>query len=168
MKTVILWLGFLGCLLAGMLQSDISIGVVLQPVAAVMVLLPVALYLLVIQGASVTAFVDRVAANRCTADDRHCLDTAASLGFLFGVVGMIVGFIKVMANLSNTAGLGAGIAVSVISALYGAIPAILLLPCYPKTDNPPKTAGKAAGYLMICLAVACGGNLMTVLYCLKA
>ena len=168
MKTAALWLGFLGSVLTGLILNGVAPAVLFQPAAAVMVLLPVGFYLLYSQGGSIIAFLGRVINNRCEPEDATCLDTAVSLGFLFGIIGMITGFVKVMANLSNTAELGSGIAVSVISAVYGAVPALLLLPCRPKTETSVnKAAAASAGYLLFCFAGTYGCNLMTTLYAMK-
>ena len=152
MKTVLLWLGFALCVIFGVLLCGLSVTMLLQPTAALIVLVPVALYLLYSFEAGIFRFFGRVLRREIGAEDCLVLETASTLGFLFGIFGMVIGFVMVMSRLSDPAKLGAGVAVSVISLLYGAIPAIMLLPLRPpvrKSSVGDTTTGKSAGFMIV-------------------
>lgn len=165
MKTVLLWIGFVLCIAGGMLLQGISPGVLLQPTAALIVLLPVLLYLAYSHGSDLPGFALRIFRQEQTDTDQATLDTAVSLGFVFGAISMVAGMIMTMANLSDSSKLGAGIAVSFISAIYGAIPAVLLLPLRRNVTSAKNSMVKAATYTTV-TAFMLVVNVMTVLYAL--
>ena len=165
MKTILLWIGFAGCIVGGAALQGIHAGVFLQPTAALIVLLPVLLYLLYSLGGDLPGLLSRACQQKLTESDLATLDTAVSLGFVFGVIGMVTGMIATMANLSDSAQLGAGIALSFVSAIYGALPAVLLLPVRAGA-NPTSKGGVAAGAFMAFTAVMLAANVMTVVYAL--
>ncbi len=115
MKTTLLLGGFLLCIMSGVMLSGLTIGVFLQPAAALMVLLPVAFYLLYSYGSGVGRFLRRAVCQELEADDSPVIDTACTLGFMFGIFAMIVGFAVTMGNLPDSSKLGSGIAISIIS-----------------------------------------------------
>lgn len=165
MKIVLLWIGFMLCIAGGMLLQGISLGVLLQPTAALIVLLPVLLYLLYCHGSGLPGFVSRLFQLELQETDLATLDTAVSLGFVFGAISMVSGMVMTMANLSDSSKLGAGIAVSFISAIYGAIPAVLLMPLRNNSKSAKNSSIKAGGYMAV-TAFMLATNVMTVLYAL--
>lgn len=165
MEIVLLWIGFVLCIAGGMLLQGISPGVLLQPTAALIVLLPVLLYLLYYHGSGLPGFVSRLFKQELQETDLATLDTAVSLGFVFGAISMVSGMVMTMANLSDSGKLGAGIAVSFISAIYGAIPAVLLLPLRNNSKSTKNSSIKAGAYMAV-TAFMLATNVMTVLYAL--
>lgn len=169
MKTILLWLSFAVCVVAGILLSGLSVSMLLQPTAGLIVLVPVALYLLYSLGSGLRPFLGRSLRQELTEDDNRIIGTACSLGYLFAVIGMVIGFVMVMSNLSNPAQIGPGIATSVVSILYGAVPSIMLLPLRSPSRHSSGIAGisqKAAGFMVIAFFMMTT-DLFVVLYALR-
>lgn len=169
MKTVLLWLGFAVCIMSGLLLAGLPVKVLLQPTAAVIVLVPVVLYLLYSYGSGVGPFLGRAVRQDLQEDDSLIIETASALGFLFGIIGMVVGFVMVMSNISDASKLGAGIAASIISIFYGAVPSIVLLPLRTPARNKlcgSDTTQKAAGFLVISFFMMTT-DLFVVLYAMR-
>lgn len=169
MKTVLLWLGFAVCIASGLLLAGLTVKVLLQPTSALIVLVPVALYLLYSYGAGLGQFLGRAVRQEIQEDDCRVIETACALGFLFGIIGMVIGFVMVMSNLSDASKLGAGIAASVISIFYGAVPSLFLLPLRtPALKNfcGSSMTRKAAGFMMIAFFMMTT-DLFVVLYAMR-
>ena len=149
MKTIVFWVGTLSAVILG----DILIGghavAKLQLTSAVTVFAPVFFFLWYSLGLKgLSKFGRRLLRGEPNENDISVMDRASSLGFLLGFVGAMFGIIHVMENLTDSSRLGAGIALAYISLLYGAIPAILLLPlCASKPKK--STAIKAGGYSVV-------------------
>ena len=52
---------------------------------------------------------------------KKILDAAGSMAPAFGMVGTLIGLVKMLANLSDPSGIGAGMAVALLTTLYGAM-----------------------------------------------
>ncbi|WP_265551335.1 MotA/TolQ/ExbB proton channel family protein [Trichlorobacter lovleyi] len=165
MKIILLWVCFGLCIIGGMVLQGISVGVLLQPAAMVIILLPVLVYLLYSYGSGLPSFTARLLKQELLDTDQAVLDTVISLGFVFGTISMVAGMVMTMANLSDSSKLGAGIAMSFISAIYGATPAVLLLPLRSNATPAGNNAAKAGGYMAV-TAFMLAANVMTVLYAL--
>lgn len=169
MKTVLLWIGFVICIASGLLLAGLSVKVLLQPTSAIIVLVPVALYLLYSYGAGVGQFFGRAVRQEIQEDDCRVIETASALGFLFGIIGFVIGFVMVMSNISDTSKLGAGIAMSVVSIFYGAVPSIMLLPLRTsagKASGGDGIARKAAGFMVVAFCMMMT-DLFVVLYAMR-
>lgn len=165
MKIIVLWICFGLCIIGGMALQGISVGVLLQPSAMVMVVLPVVVYLLYSYGSGLPGFAARLLKQELLDTDQAVLDTVISLGFVFGAISMVAGMVMTMANLSDSSKLGAGIALSFISAIYGATPAVLLLPLRSSATPAGNNVTKA-GAFMAMVAFMLAANVMSVLYAL--
>jgi len=151
MKVLFLWCSTLGLVVLGQILEGGHVGSVMQGTAAILVLGPILVYLFYAYGLKgFFSFFKRVLSSSVTVEDSPIIDTTATLGFLFAGVASVMGLIHVMENLADTSKLGAGIAVAFVSVIYGALPAILLLPIknhmHGKAVGSSEMLKKAAGF----------------------
>ena len=66
---------------------------------------------------------------------KKILDSAGAMAPAFGMVGTLIGLVKMLANLSDPSGIGAGMAVALLTTLYGAMAAnMVAIPLAGKLD----------------------------------
>jgi chemotaxis protein MotA len=66
---------------------------------------------------------------------KKMMETMASFAPAFGMLGTLVGLVQMLANLSDPSGIGAGMAVALLTTLYGAVLAnMVFLPFAAKLD----------------------------------
>jgi len=159
MKTILLWVTTVGLVVFGQILEGGHVGSVMQPTAGILVFGPVLTYIFYAYGVrGFFSFFKRVIISKVTTEDSPIIDTIVTLGFLFAGVACVIGLIHVMENLADTSRLGAGIALAFVSVIYGALPAILLLPvknhvhgkAAGSSDMLKKSAGfTAASFMML-------------------
>jgi chemotaxis protein MotA len=70
---------------------------------------------------------------------KKMLDTMATYGPAFGMIGTLVGLVQMLANLSDPSSIGAGMAVALLTTFYGAVAAnVVFMPLSTKLDARAK------------------------------
>ena len=163
------------CVGLGIYLEGGSIRTFISLTPAMFVFAPVFIYMLFSHGLSgFPDFLRRAAALKLNEKDCASIDVAVTLGFLFATMGTISGMAHVFAYLDDPSTIGAGVSAAMMSAFYGVIPAILLLPLKPlKSEKSAQARStrsshikKAAGFMVATLFLS-AGSLMTVLYVVK-
>jgi len=73
------------------------------------------------------------------ATGKKMLDTMATYGPAFGMIGTLVGLVQMLANLSDPSSIGAGMAVALLTTFYGAVAAnVVFMPLSSKLDARAK------------------------------
>ena len=66
---------------------------------------------------------------------KKMMDSAATFAPAFGMIGTLIGLVQMLANLSDPAGIGAGMAIALLTTMYGAILAnMVFLPFAAKLE----------------------------------
>jgi flagellar motor component MotA len=125
MRAISLVVMTFGVFCAGAMLEGASFSSFFQPSAMLMVFGPLAVYLVTTLGMNGSfQFARRAFNSQVTVDDNQVFDRMGNLGFLFGGICVLVGFVHVFQNLADGTKIGAGIAVAMVGCFYGAIPAI--------------------------------------------
>jgi len=147
MNVLIYWIATIGLVLFGQVYGGGNTSSIRAAAPAIIVFAPILFFIFTSFGLKGTSsFFRRLFGQRLTQHDREVLDKTVSLGFLLGGVGMVMGTILTMENLANPSELGRGIALSFVSALYGAVPAILIIPLDHISKTQKKSSSKSALY----------------------
>jgi len=73
--------------------------------------------------------------NQRHAQGKKMLDSMGSMAPAFGMIGTLVGLVKMLANLSDPSSIGAGMAVALLTTFYGAVMAnTIFIPLSGKLD----------------------------------
>jgi flagellar motor component MotA len=170
MRTIGYWAAILVFVGAGIVLEGGHLSAYFQFTSALLVLFPTFSYLLFRCGLIGTfEFLKRLVSGKTSPADNVHIEMVATLGFLFGAIGSIIGMVHVMENLTDTTRLGAGVAVAFITAFYGAVPAIILFPLkstnseHAASQNSGSHLKKAAGFMMMTFFML-GTSLAAVLY----
>ena len=73
-------------------------------------------------------------------DGKAILDTLGRYGPAFGMIGTLVGLVAMLANMKDPSSIGAGMAVALLTTLYGALLANLI--CLPLADKLAKRSAE--------------------------
>ena len=172
MKTAMYWIVTGGSILMGMRLGGFGMGYLFQPTAFLFVLAPTMAYLLLSLGLSgVSDFFKRLLAGNLNENDFGTIERCSTMGFLLGTLGAILGMTFVMGHLTSSQEMGTGLATSMVSALYGVLPALLLnIPIGGKKNLQAVSRGdtmkKAATFFSFTVLFLLGSFFLT-LYALK-
>jgi len=166
-----MWTTMLGTILAGAAFEGSPLTNLIEPNAALVTFGPLLAYLAFRLGPTKTWLLfRRLLRNAPLPKDEYTLDRLVTLGFLTSTICGVIGIIHVMTHLSDTATLGAGMAVAFVGVLYGTLPALLVATV--KRPNPAAPSAKvlplkqkAAGYLAASIFILLF-SAMTVLFAL--
>lgn len=126
MRTLILVVATFLIIICGSALEGVHASSFYQPSALLVVFGPLVTYLLfALDPKGALGFLKRVFQQKLDSDDIALLDRMGSLGFLFGSISVVIGFVHVFQNLADTSRLGAGVAVALVGLVYGAVPAII-------------------------------------------
>ncbi len=106
-----------------------GIGAVFDPVAMALVIAPLpALVITQLGSRGAYRFLFRLTFDRLHEEDVRMVNLLMNCAFLYSGVGLIVGNIQVLRNLSNPGAIGPGIASSFMCLVYGMLVPVYLLP----------------------------------------
>ena len=160
MRTISYWVLVLAVLVGGANWVIGPVSAIYSPGAMLLVLGPTLAFLLAKLGLQATfAFLSRLVKNEVNEQDHKVIDLVNSVSFLFGGLGVVMGLIRVLRNLATPDGIGPGMAVCVMCLMYGAIPAILLLP-FNDSIGARKLVRVAAAYAFVAAPAFVGATML--------
>lgn len=144
---MLIWTLMLGAIALGNILEGGHLMAFVQPSAAVIVFLPLAIFLFGTLGFRDTfTFASHVFRGKIRGRDEKMLERLSTMGFMTGGASAVIGMIHVMSNLSDSSRLGAGIAVAFVGVFYGMIPALLCTAVCEREAKPAEARRRAGSY----------------------
>jgi flagellar motor component MotA len=140
MRVIVFWSFTAACFAFAFTSLGGRFAILIQPQMMLMVLLPTLICLLAqYPPRDWAAAGTRFLRQQITDHDQRCIHNTVLIGMIFGALGAAAGVIHSLSHATAPEAIGIGVAMAIVSFIYGLLPAAILMPITRRPDQNQQT-----------------------------